>query len=351
MKSLEKNRVPAGTMICALPARFRGMQAIPVFALSLLLFVILSVSGCTGVTGGSKIAPGQQTSAGASTISLAPADINFSEVPVGGTGSQSVTITNSGGSPLTVTQVNTTAAGITVSGISLPLTIEPGSQSNFNLVFSPKKPAVLSANVSVVSNVSKSPSMVSLHGIGMAASAFLVTSTSSLDFGSVSTGKSKGLSVVLTNAGNTNVDVSKVAISGARYTVSGVSTGLILAPGQSATLDASFDPLAAGAILGRVTVSSNATNSPAIISLSGIGGLPSVLLDWVPSTSLVAGYRVYRSENSGGPYVKLSHGIVQADTYTDSTVQSGLTYYYVVTSVTPGDRESADSTQTSVTIP
>jgi hypothetical protein len=185
----------------------------------------------------------------------------------------------------------------------------------------------------------------------MAASAFLVTSTSSLDFGSVTTGKSKGLSVVLTNAGNTNVDVSNVTISGARYTVSGVSSGLILAPGQSATLDATFDPLALGALAGRVTVTSNATNSPAIISLSGIGGLPSVVLAWIPSTSLVAGYHVYRSENSGGPYVKLSHGIVQADTYTDSNVQSGLTYYYVVTSVAFAGMESADSTQTSVTIP
>ena len=67
--------------------------------------------------------------------------------------------------------------------------------------------------------------------------------------------------------------------------------------------------------------------------------------------SVVAGYNVYRSQTSGGPYSKLDSSIVAADAYTDSSVQSGQTYYYVVTSVTSSGVESADSTQVSATVP
>lgn len=183
---------------------------------------------------------------------------------------------------------------------------------------------------------------------------FLSISTSSLSFGSVAIGKTKGLTVVLTNTGNSNVTVSNVTISGGQYTISGVSDGLILAPGQSATLDATFSPVANGTLTGSVTVASNATNSPALISLSGVGGQsagPSVVLAWLPSTSSVAGYYVYRSQVSGGPYSRVNLGIVPADSYTDATVLPGTTYYYVITAVSHAGVESADSAQTSATIP
>jgi hypothetical protein len=189
----------------------------------------------------------------------------------------------------------------------------------------------------------------------MAATSLLTASASSLNFGNVAVGKSSVLSVTLTNAGNSNVTVSNVAVSGAQFSESGVSAGLILAPGQSAKLDATFSPVAAGSLSGSVTVASNATNSPAAISLSGVGTQQtvshSVMLTWIASTSVVAGYNIYRSEVSGGPYTKLNANPVGADSYTDSNVQAGLTYYYVATSMTPSGVESADSAQVSATIP
>jgi fibronectin type 3 domain-containing protein len=109
---------------------------------------------------------------------------------------------------------------------------------------------------------------------------------------------------------------------------------------------------------GSVTVASNATNSPATISLSGDGAPTSsqtvshsVALTWTPTTSVVAGYDVYRSEVSGGPYSKLDSSIVAADSYTDASVQAGLIYYYVVKSITSAGLQSADSAQTSAAIP
>ncbi|HEV7967683.1 MAG TPA: choice-of-anchor D domain-containing protein [Candidatus Acidoferrales bacterium] len=331
---------------------------ISVAALALLAIAILSISGCSGIASApaNSSSSSQQTTPGAATISVAPASISFGSVALGGTASQSVTITNGGGSNLTVTQVSTTASGVTITGISLPLAVGAGKQSTFNVVFSPKAAGALSGNVSVVSDASTSPSAVSLSGIGMAATAVLTPSTSSLSFGTVVVGKNSALTVTLTNSGNSDVTVSTVSVAGAAYSANGVSAGLILTPGQSATLDATFTPTGTGSLPGTVTVASSATNSPTTISLSGTGTgsqtvPPSVALSWTASTSVVAGYNVYRSQVSGGPYTKLDSSLVTADSYTDASVQPGVTYYYVVTSVTSTGVESADSTQTSASVP
>jgi len=65
--------------------------------------------------------------------------------------------------------------------------------------------------------------------------------------------------------------ISSVGASGAGYSASGVNGNTTLTPGQTATLNVAFAPTAAGNASGSVSVSSNATNSPATISLSGSG--------------------------------------------------------------------------------
>lgn len=322
-------------------------------ALLLLLCATLSISGCIGLTGAAKPANSPSTPA-AAAISVSPAAVNFGSVAVGGTVSQSVTISNSGGSALSVTQISTTASGFTITGVSFPLTIAAGQQSIFTIVFTPQTKGALTGNVSVASNASSSPSTVSISGTGVAAAALLNASAASLSFGNVSAGASSTQSVILTNAGNSNVTISGVSVAGANFAASGVSSGLILSPGQNAALNVTFSPSAAGSLTGSVTVSSNASNSPATISLSGTGVVAvahSVALSWTASSSTVAGYNVYRSTISGGPYTKLNPVSVAAAQYTDSTVQSGLTYYYVVTAVSSAGVESSYSNQVTAVIP
>jgi fibronectin type 3 domain-containing protein len=160
--------------------------------------------------------------------------------------------------------------------------------------------------------------------------------------------------VVFTNGGNSNVSILNVTISGAGYTAGGVQSGQIVAPGQTATLNVTFAPSGAGLIPGSVTVTSNATNSPASITLAGTGIQPvshSVTLTWTASTSTVAGYNVYRSTVTGGPYSKLNSTLISATTYMDSSVLSGQSYFYVVTSVDSSSVESANSTEVSAIIP
>jgi Putative Ig domain len=74
-------------------------------------------------------------------------------------------------------------------------------------------------------------------------------------------------------------------------------------------------------------------------------------LSWNPSAAVVVGYNIYRGTTSGGPYTKLNSSVVPGITHTDSTVQSGVTYFYVATAVDANNVESAFSNEVSATIP
>lgn len=87
-------------------------------------------------------------------------------------------------------------------------------------------------------------------------------------------------------------------------------------------------------------------------ALGGTCFLHYAALNWVASTSpSIAGYNVYRSSTSGGPYTKLNSSLIAATTFTDTTVQAGQTYYYVATAVNASSQESIYSAQISALIP
>jgi hypothetical protein len=187
-----------------------------------------------------------------------------------------------------------------------------------------------------------------------ASSLLLNSSSSSLSFGSVNVPSNSTQTVSLTNSGISSITISNVTVSGAGFNAAGVPSGLILGPGQAAILTATFAPSGAGSMKGSVSVASNATNSPDSISLSGTGVAAvnhSVALTWSPSTSTVVGYNTYSSAQSGGPYTKLTSAPVAATSYTDSVVQAGQTYYFVVTSVDSSNEESAYSPEVSALVP
>jgi fibronectin type 3 domain-containing protein len=76
-----------------------------------------------------------------------------------------------------------------------------------------------------------------------------------------------------------------------------------------------------------------------------------VSLGWSPSTSNgISYYKVYRGTVSGGPYSLLATN-VSVTSYTDSSVQSGNTYYYVTTAVDSSGGESGYSDIAPAVIP
>jgi Abnormal spindle-like microcephaly-assoc'd, ASPM-SPD-2-Hydin/Protein of unknown function (DUF1573) len=287
-------------------------------------------------------------------ISLTPSSASFGNVTVGAANSQTIQISNTGNATLTITQASVTGTGFSTAGLSLPLSINPGQTSTFNAEFQPAAAGSASGSISLVSNAAGSPTGISLTGTGIAATETLSFSTTSVSFGNVNTGSSASQGVTITNTGNASVQISQIAVSGTGYSLTGASAPVTLSASQTLTFNVVFDPASAGSASGSVVVTSNATGSPATITLSGTGvqATPhTVALSWTASTSTVSGYNVYRSTTSGSGYSKLNASLVSNVNYTDSTVQNGATYYYVTTAVDSSGDESSYSNEASAVIP
>lgn len=76
-----------------------------------------------------------------------------------------------------------------------------------------------------------------------------------------------------------------------------------------------------------------------------------VSLSWKASSSTVAGYNIYRSSTSGGPYTRINSTLDNGTTFTDNNVQAGQTYFYVATAVNSSNTESGYSNQAEAIVP
>jgi len=323
-------------------------------------FTPSSAGGASGSISFASNAPGSPMAialSGTGTqaqIAAAPSSVVFGNVVVGNNNSQTIIISNGGNTGLTISQATVTGTGFNTSGLSAPLTVAAGKNATFNAAFTPSSSGGVSGSVTLVSNAPNSPLTIPLGGTGVATSLLLGANPTSLNFGNVNDGTTSSLSAAFTNNGNASVTISNVSATGAGFSSSGVSAGTTLAPNQTTTLIVAFDPATPGGVTGGLTVTSNASNSPVAISLSGTGVAPaSVALSWIASTSPdIAGYNEYRGTTQG-TYSKVNTSLVAGTAYTDAAVQSGqdITYYYVVTAVNSSGVESAQSSPASVTVP
>jgi hypothetical protein len=198
-----------------------------------------------------------------------PLSLNFGSVLVGSNQTLSETLTNSGGSSLTVTQATPTGTGFSVSGLSLPLTLGAGQSQTFSVTFAPSATGGSSGNLAIDS--SSTPTInIALSGNGLAAGA-LTPSPSSLGFGNVQVGNKQQLSETLTNSGGSNVNISQATISGTGFSMNGLNPPLVLTPGQRFTFTITFTPPSPGNYSGSVSVVSDASNQNLAIPLAGTG--------------------------------------------------------------------------------
>jgi hypothetical protein len=170
-------------------------------------------------------------------------------------------VTASGTGPLIYQWQNTGApiSGATSASYTTPPTTIAVSGAQFTVMVS-----------NSAGSVNSSVAMLTVNP----ATYLLSASPTSLSFGNVSTRASSTLAVTLTNSGNSDVTITNVSSSGAGFNPSGVSAGTVLAPAKTATLNVMFAPAGTGIVTGNASVTSNATNSPTVISLAGTGVQP-----------------------------------------------------------------------------
>ena len=319
--------------------------------LGIALLAALLGASCGGGNAG-------QTQGGPAPADLAlnTASIDVGNVAVGGSNSKSVMLSNAspqGGGNITVSEVTVSGTGFSASPPPLPLTLAPGQNSNITITFAPKSAGSFQGTLSVQVQGVSQPATVALAGTGLAAGQ-LGISPAAMDFGSVTVGSNQQQVGSLT-AGAADITVSSASWNGDGFSLSGISFPVVVPAGQSMPFTVTFAPQVAGSASGGVSFVSDASNSPTNQSWAGTGAqgsAHSVSLTWNASVSNVVGYNLYRGTQPGGPYKnKLNGSPLPGTSFTDSSVQSGTTYYYVATAVDANSQESVYSNEASAVIP
>ena len=279
-----------------------------------------------------------------------PSSIAFGSIQNGSTARSYITLTNGKSGNTTISSMAQAGSGFSVQGLALPMTITPGQSVTFRVLFSPQTSGSVTGVVHFMNPKNSILAWVPLSGTGTS-SGQLSLSPSSASFGNVTVGSTASQTGRLT-AGGASVTITSASSSSSEFALSGISLPTTLAAGQSVSYSVVFTPQSSGTASATLSFASNASNATESLTGTGVSVVQhTVSLNWDPSTSQVNGYNVYRGSTAGGPYAKLNSSPDPNTAYSDGTVASAHTYYYVTTAVNSSGQESSYSNQVQVSIP
>jgi hypothetical protein len=278
-----------------------GYTALFAVSASLLLAELLACGG-----GGASTNSTTGTSGGAGQAALSGFSCTSGSVTGAGTDSCTVTLNAAAGDGGQAVNLSSSVTAVTVP---TAVTVAAGASSaNFTAMIAAVS-ASEAANLTASSGGATLTYAISLSAAGQPVpTPTLSLQSNSVGFGNVDENTPAYQSVTLTSSGTAAVTVSAGTVSGAGYTISGVTFPSTLNPGATATLQIEFDPTTTGLANGTVSLTSNSsTGATASISLTGTGVAPSyeVNLTWDAPTSSsdpVAGYNIFRAISGTSTY-------------------------------------------------
>jgi trimeric autotransporter adhesin len=214
------------------------------------------------------------------TLSINQALLNFGTITQGTTsGSQSVTISNSGTAALILSAITVSgSSGIystAGSSCATGVAIAPNASCTVNVSFSPNAIASFPSSLVLASNASNGNVSVTLQGTGAAVPApVIAVSPGALAFGNQTLNVTSGTQfITVQNNGNAPATLSPLSLTGSATfnLLNPTACGASLGAGASCILQLQFRPTVTGAQTAALQVTSNAPGSPHSVSISGTG--------------------------------------------------------------------------------
>lgn len=262
---------------------------------------LVALAGCQGLGG-------KQQAQGPGVLTPSPSSLSFGNVQSGTSQTKNETITNTGDSALTISQIVVTGAGFSITGITAPLTLAAGDSASFTVKFAPTVDGAVTGNIAFTTDTGTVN--LPLSGDGVEAGD-VTASPTSINFGSVVIGSATSQTVTLKNTGGLNVQITAAAVTGSGFSKSGLTLPLTLTPNQSSTFSVSFAPTISGTANGNVALT--ISGEPELdIPLAGLGLTPATLTANPTSltfTNIVAGQSSTKTEtitNTGGTSAQIT---------------------------------------------
>lgn len=193
-------------------------------------------------------------------------NLTFGNINIGQTSTKTLTITNTGNSPLDVSSISTPTG---FSG-SFNGTIQPSNSANVQITFSPSNVQAYSGNITVNSNATSGTNTISASGNGtqQTTETRIISLSGNISFGNVATGQSSNKNLTISNIGNSPLTISSIAVP------TGFSVGSFsstIQAGGSAIVSVTFSPTNVQSYSGNLTVTSNSTSGTNSLNVSGNG--------------------------------------------------------------------------------
>jgi hypothetical protein len=286
----------------------------------LVVVGVAALLGCQGVSTKSSQSPGQLTPALTS--------VGFGNVQIGTNQTKTVTLTNTGGSSITVAQATVTGVGFSMSGLTLPSTLAVGQSATVSIIFAPKSAGSANGNVAV--STDNGTANIALSATAVSAGD-LATNPTSFAFGNVFVGNSSSQTETLKNTGGSDLTVTAATITGTGFNQTGLSLPLTLVPNQVSTFSVRFAPTSAGDSSGNLSLTVNGSTAPVDIALSGTGVTPSTLTA-IPTSLTFMNVQVGKSstqtetvKNTGGSNAQISQVKASGTGFTVSGISTPVT--------------------------
>jgi hypothetical protein len=217
----------------------------------------------------SAVISGNGTATLLPVLSASPGALSFGVQAVATTSpAQNVVVKNTGNAALNIGAVTFAGGDFSGSGCA-GLSIAPGSFCTISVTFTPTASGTRAGTLTIASNDAASPATVALSGTG--GTAGVVFAPASLTFPRQGVGTTSApQSVVLTNNGNSDLQITSISATG-DFGYTGCGFPLTLVSGASCTFSVTFSPLSNGVLTGAITVADNAPGSPHQLALSGTG--------------------------------------------------------------------------------
>jgi hypothetical protein len=262
------------------------------------------------------------------SLQVSPAMLSFGSLALQSTGTQNVTLLNTGDVNLTINGVMVVGAGFGYADLSPGYSLPPNQQVVFQVWFKPQVKGSASGTLSILSANLTSPASLSVSGNGI----LPVTTPPPAPTQTPSPTPTPAPTPPTTPTPTTPTPLPSPAPKPSP------------APPSPAPKPTPAPPSPVPAPPPTPPSSTPASPTPAPTQHT-------VHLTWDASTSTVIGYRVYRAVTSTGPFGILSSNTGTATDYDDTTVSSGATYYYQVTAFDASGEESAASNVATAVIP
>jgi Abnormal spindle-like microcephaly-assoc'd, ASPM-SPD-2-Hydin len=239
----------------------RAATVARLFCAIVAFLALFSTSGCVGYAGSPNAAKPK------GSLVVTPNAIHFGSVGVGSSANQAAIVSNHGTENMTITNISAKGSEFRISGFSGRTILAPGHTIKLTVFFTPKSAGELTGDISITTASKPAEAMATLSGTG--ANSKLTMTPSAVNFGNVSVGSPTTQTMKLTDEGTGSVLIISTSVSGAGFSISGLSTPQTLTPKQSLSFTVKFDPKTAGSATGQVSVV--ASGGAETIDLSGIG--------------------------------------------------------------------------------